>query len=252
MKLGVVVVTALCLLGTVPHAAWSAGAAAPQPVLVELFTSEGCSSCPPADQLLMHLNQRHMVSGAPVIVLEEHVDYWDNSAWTDPFSKHLFTVRQSQYAMREGIPNVYTPQMVVDGVYGFNGSDSRQALATIKHRAKSPHSIVKLHVARSEQSAHVTVAIAGRTNGNVVAAIAEDGLSSDVRGGENAGQHLAHIGITRELLYAGQTHKGVFAGDIVVPIDPAWHSDRLKVVVFVQNPSTGEIYGAGESRVPPE
>jgi hypothetical protein len=131
----------------------SAGLGGFGPVLVELFTSEGCSSCPPADALLMELEASRRISGADVIVLSEHVDYWNRLGWADPYSSDRFSQRQEKYEIQLGESGTYTPQMVVDGRRGLVGSDRAGALRAIAAAAGQPKAKVTVAVGEHRQPA---------------------------------------------------------------------------------------------------
>src|SRR5215472_8372575 len=163
--------------------------ASPAPVLVELFTSEGCSSCPPADALLMRLQREQPVEGVQVIALSEHVDYWNQLGWTDPFSSGGFSERQRRYAEEFQGEGPYTPQMVVDGKTAFVGSDSRRALQVISAAAKAPKARIDLRCAGDLLEIR---ADAASDDSDVLFAISENGLSSNVRRGENKGRTMEH------------------------------------------------------------
>jgi hypothetical protein len=209
------------------------------PVLVELFTSEGCSSCPSADRLLARLAADQPVPGALVVPLSLHVDYWNHLGWKDPFSSPQYTERQGAYARRFGSPGrVYTPQMVVDGRTEFVGSDERAARRAIGESAREPKAIVRV-VPNATGAARVTVAdVPG--DAEVFIAVIEDGIVSEVTSGENAGRRLAHMAVARNLFAAGRVDPtGRF--DATVPVESGRAARR--VLAFVQERGTGHVLG---------
>src|SRR5215475_10451089 len=169
-----------------------------RPVIVELFTSEGCSSCPPADALLARLDQEKRIGNAEVIVLEEHVDYWDQLGWRDPFSGRQWTERQEDYANAFGNAGVYTPQMVVDGRSEFVGSAQNKARNAIAEAAKEPKADVAISDVKSagrQLGAGVLVKMFPAPPNHAATvwiAITESGLHSNVKARENAGEDLHH------------------------------------------------------------
>jgi hypothetical protein len=228
-----------------------AGENAP-PVIVELFTSEACSSCPPADALLTKLRQKHVVNGAEILALSEHVDYFNHSGWTDRFSSSLFTERQNAYAKRFHLSGPYTPQIVIDGRLEAVGSDEAAVEKQISLAAHSPKmASVSLNWS-AQNTLHVTVANASREPSAVLLAITEDGLTTSVGGGENGGRILRHSGVVRELRQLGFTSGGTFsATETIVPKD-SWKRVDLQIVVFVQKSRGVEIVGAAALGLRPE
>jgi len=218
------------------------------PVIVELFTSEGCSSCPPADASLSRLESQ-TVGGADVIALGEHVDYWNHGGWADPFSANKFSARQSDYSRSFGLDNVYTPQMVVDGKAQFVGGDDDEARAAIARAARQPKADVSVTAsgtdAVSVQVAHVPPA-AHRDPADVLLAVTEDGLTSSVRGGENAGRRLAYSAVVRRLVPLGTVQGGAFTARTPLDLSANWRRGRLRAVVFVQERGSRRIIGASE------
>jgi hypothetical protein len=213
-----------------------------KPIVVELFTSEGCSSCPPADALLAKLERDQPVEGAEIIVLGEHVDYWDRLGWRDRFSSHDFTKRQELYADRFNIDSAYTPQMVVAGASEFNGADSSEARSAIKSSEAHASSNVALAIANDR--AHVTVSAAPK-NAEVFLAITESGLTNNVLRGENTGRTLTHTGVVRSLRSLGRVAAdGNFAADSELRFEKDWNRANLAAVVFVQKSGLREIVGA--------
>ncbi|HXZ20156.1 MAG TPA: DUF1223 domain-containing protein [Candidatus Acidoferrales bacterium] len=238
----------------------SGGSPAPAhvPVLVELFTSEGCSDCPPADRLLAELDHTQPVAGALIIPLEEHVDYWDHQGWRDPFSSAAFTERQEAYARHFGIAGPYTPQMVVAGRTEFVGSASHTARVAIAAAAQTPGIEVGLDVmsgAPRDDSLHAAIRAAALPadageGAEVYLAITEDALVSDVRAGENAGRRMEHRAVVRKFDSAGTMEPGTpFTGKMDSRIAPGWKRENLRVVALLEGVKSGKIFGAATASV---
>ena len=223
------------------------------PVLVELFTSEGCSSCPPADGLLARLVETQPVEGAEVVALEEHVDYWNRLGWTDPYSSPAFTQRQAEYSDAFGLEGAYTPQMVVDGRAEFVGSDERHARQSIAQAAREKKTRVQIALAPGEQLPdHVTLAVklAGaevKEAARVFLAFTEDKLSTVPARGENSGRAWGHSSVARLTALLGQQKPGAgdFSATAVVSLPPEWRRENMRVVAFVQEEKTRRILGVG-------
>jgi hypothetical protein len=219
------------------------------PVLLELFTSEGCSSCPPADALLLRLGRTQPVRGVDVIVLEEHVNYWDRLGWKDPFSSEEATARQGEYGEAFGSRQVYTPQMVVDGHAEFVGSSEGEALRAIGKASATPKPAV--HLSWGEGDA-LAIQVEPLTNAawsdapQVYLAVAENMLHSDVKRGENAGRALEHDGVVRQLIAVGKTDTGSagFSSTIFVQAASEWKRANLRAIVFVQEPRSRHVLAA--------
>ncbi|HTP50238.1 MAG TPA: DUF1223 domain-containing protein [Anaeromyxobacteraceae bacterium] len=227
------------------------GARAAIPVLVELFTSEGCSSCPPADAVLARLVQDQPVPGAEIVALGEHVDYWDDSGWKDSFSSPRFTERQELYVRRLRVASAYTPQLVVAGRYQVLGSDGSAARAAIATAARTPSGEVTLRVLPGPDSGgavDVRASWPGGGDADVVLALVEDHATTRATGGENAGRTLEHAAVVRFLSTIGSA-RGAFASR--VPIDRRRVSGAGRVVVFVEAPGGGPVLAVAAARLPP-
>jgi hypothetical protein len=222
------------------------------PIVVELFTSEGCSSCPPADALLRKLDSAQPVPGAQLIVLEEHVDYWDDQGWKDPFSSHDWTLRQTEYAQRLNVRAPYTPQMVVNGGVELLGSDSRRAGNVFDQERSLP--VVPVHISEVKvESGRVHARIEtgeAPANAEVFVALALDHADTEVKRGENGGRHLQHVGVLQSLSGAGKVQKGQsFSKEIAVSAGKPGTAYRF--IVFLQEPDQGRIMGAAVERLQP-
>ena len=223
------------------------------PVIVELFTSEGCSSCPPADLLLSRLEKSQPVSGARIIALEEHVDYWNQLGWVDPFSAPHYRGRQNDYAINFHIESIYTPQMVVNGQTEFVGNDGNRALQAIG--AARPATLVDLQKTPNAKdpnlvdlSVQVTTQKAPKPHAaDVYLAVTESELESQVLRGENAGRRLRHAPVVRSFGIIGRIDpRGSNVGQIsnTLRLPHEWKRENLRAVVFVQERDSMRITGA--------
>ena len=214
-------------------------------VVVELFTSQGCSSCPPADRLLRELGER---GAGKLVPLEYHVDFWNHVGWTDPFSSADWTKRQEAYARRLGLRSVYTPQAVVDGGAELVGSDAAALQAAIAAAAAKPAASIALRLEPRESKVLVEASVdlpeplRGR-KWDLMVALYETGLSTAVGRGENGGRTLQNDYVVRSLQRAGRV-KESSKEEASLKVEIGWNREHLGVAAFLQDPSTLEIRGA--------
>ncbi len=222
------------------------------PVLVELFTSEGCSSCPPADALLEKMDGALVLPGAPLIVLSEHVDYWDHDGWKDPNSSSAFTDRQAAYVHALGVQAPYTPELVVDGTSEMHANDPQEMNKVLQAAAAAP----KVPVSISEVSVDAGNPAVLRTrveadggssdhNAEVYVAIALDHVQTQVLHGENGGRHLTHVAVVQQLTKIGKLRKGKpFDESVQLKLKPRTDPKNIRIVAFVQESGPGKLLGA--------
>ncbi len=253
-----VAVLGLCL-ATAPHTAFSAAAAgdhgdtipvgASAVAVVELFTSEGCSSCPPADALLRRIHLKTVSSGQLIVGLSEHVTYWNQLGWKDAYSDQVFTDRQERYAASHALEGPYTPQMVVNGGAEFVGSNAVALQRAMQADAARPHADLRIRsLTKDGDALQVSFILrnAGSAAVDIMAAVTDDADESNVAHGENAGRHLQHVAVARTL-----TRVATVTGDaeqtVRVPLPAAAHASATAgrhLVLFAQQPHQGRIVGA--------
>jgi len=217
-----------------------------------LFTSEGCSSCPPADALLKQLDDAGRLNETEVIAIEEHVDYWNRLGWTDPFSSHEWTARQEKYANALRHDGVYTPQLVVNGSHDLVGSSLNEVRSAIADAAKINNARLQLRVSKiSPQEAAFAISLEGvpkdSRSAQLWIAVTERKLSSNVSHGENEGRVLSHAAILRSLSRVDipKLESSVPIRTMAtVRLDPHWKRENLRFVLFLQGPKSLHILGA--------
>jgi hypothetical protein len=220
-------------------------------VLVELFTSEGCSSCPPADALLERLDKLQPVQGAQVIVLSEHVTYWDHDGWRDPYSLDSVTDRQKWYGFKFGLSDVYTPQAVIDGAAQVVGSDGNKLLEAVSAAATVPKQDLSIaNAAWAGDGVRFVVReaniVPARTNTVLEAALAEDVTETAVKSGENAGKTLRNVSVVRELKEIDAGKSGDRELSLPLPLEDKGARGPVRLIVFLTDKHSGRVLGAAE------
>ena len=217
---------------------------AQQTVVLELFTSEGCSSCPPADAIFSQLSKQRDTTSIELILLGEHVEYWNGQGWNDRFSAPTFTQRQYDYARRLHLASAYTPQIVIDGHLQTVGGNAPAIKKLIAEAADAPKAaaVTLNFVAPGKLQVAVTDSSHGKQR--VLLAVTEDNLATKVGGGENDGRVLVHNAVVRELRSLGTVSDGKFEKLVTVPDKPDWKRDDLRAIVLVQDAGNDVIRGA--------
>ena len=228
------------------------GASDGAPVVLELFTSEGCSSCPPADALISELGS----STKSVIPLAYHVDYWNHLGWADPFSTRQWSERQSDYARAMNLDGEYTPQMVISGAWQCGGSDAgsiERAVAAVRSASPLGRTSIQTSLADHESrklQIKVTAQMlntAGTGSHVVMLAIYENGLVSKIGAGENGGREITYDYTVRKLLPVFEldpAQRASVSKEITIDLDPSWSVHHLGVAAFIQDPTSLRIEGA--------
>lgn len=241
---------ATCVATSSSQTAPQTGSTADKPkvVLVELFTSEGCSSCPPADALLRQINGTQTNAGQLIVGISEHVTYWNSLGWSDPFSSDVYTGRQNAYGQRFGLDSVYTPQMVVNGTEQFVGSDRAGLTRAIQRQPQQPEPVTLRILSTHASGSTLTVSFSGggdipARGADIVAVLADDADRSSVLRGENSGRTLAHVAVARSLQRVA-TLKAASQQTVQIPIPPSFQGTQgHHLILFAQTPGYGPVLG---------
>jgi hypothetical protein len=229
--------------------------AARTPVLLELFTSEGCSSCPPADRLLSTLDETQPFANAELVVLSEHVDYWNGDGWVDPYSSRLFSERQRSYAEQFKLDSVYTPEVVIDGereTVGGNAAGIKHAVELATRNQKLALTLsnpvrdgnrIKFHLTSGDLPGADAAAA-------VYVALAENKAQSNVAGGENGGRSLTHVAVVRLLAQVGTVKAGSsFSKDLALSMPARMPPTGIRVIAFLQDDKSHKILAAAQDKI---
>ncbi len=221
----------------------------PTAVLVELFTSEGCSDCPPADDVLRLINGHRSPFGQLVVGISEHVTYWNRLGWTDPFSSDIYTSRQNAYANRFGLDSVYTPQMVVNGREQFVGGDKRSLLAALQTESHQKQIALHIQTAAIKDGrltfTYSAADLPAKESLDLVAVLVDDMDHSSVLRGENSGRELQHVAVARAIAPLGKL-AAVDQQSMTLPLPPSFFQNAQAghhLVLFAQQRGAGAVLG---------
>jgi hypothetical protein len=211
--------------------------------VVELFTSEGCSSCPSADALVGRLLSENKQG---VYILSYHVDYWNRLGWKDNFSQAAFSVRQKQYARYLSLDGVYTPQIVVNGTDQFVGSNETHLRSSLASNMNQPSDLIIEATKTNSASIHLSYKIAGGNARLLNIALVQPEATTDVKRGENGGRKLHHVNIVRQLKTIEATAN---TGSIDIEIPPELREIPFKVIGYTQKKNNFQISGVAQTVV---
>lgn len=225
----------------------AANESASRVAVVELFTSQGCSSCPPADAVLKQLSTQPN-QGGDVFALSFHVDYWNRLGWTDPYSNAYASRRQRAYASGFRSNRVYTPQMVVNGKYEFVGSHAIKAKAAIQKAHEEPaRCVVELKASTTKTDVTVEYRVRGNSGEDVLnLALVQNAQPIAIERGENSGRRLGHANVVRNFIVIPPAESSSGSTSMKLPND--FRSEDASIIGYLQNAKTFEITGAEQVR----
>ena len=205
------------------------------PVLVELFTSQGCPTCPAADKILADLETSQPIADAEIIALAWHVDYWDSFGWKDEFASPVFSQRQVAYSRALNINGTYTPQMFVDGTTHFIGTKLDKATKAITQATKNSKSEINLSLDKDKIKISIPN-LPKHEKATVFVAFTQNNLSRKIGRGNNAGKTILHSSVVRDLRSVGsiEPQKQNFEIETFLQFQPEWNKENLNLIVFVQ------------------
>jgi hypothetical protein len=241
------IIIALISRGKIPVMARPGKAGEKGFAVIELFTSEGCSSCPPADRLMAKIQAESQ--GKQVYILAYHVDYWNSLGWTDVFSDHEYSNRQIQYGKWLKITSIYTPQVIVNGCSEFVGSDESAIRSAIQRQLeKEPGSDLTINVQQSENELTINYKAGTELKGNTFfLVLVEKFAKSKVQKGENAGRTLTHIQIVRKL--QKESLSSSETGKVIMTLPPGLNNQNCEILGLIQATKNGEVLAAAKAEI---